>query len=151
MAKNSETKEFDRDQIIMALVKMRIEKMATTKTMLDFLMIDLGYAQTYSYELIKEAKKKIIEIFSEEHNESFETYKARLEEIIESTKNEKLRLEAIKEMNKLLGLYKPQKVDITTDGKAINDITLIKLIEVKKDEGEEDKKDDENNIKHEED
>ena len=44
-------------------------------------------------------------------------------------------------MNKLLGLYKPQKVDITTDGKAINDITLIKLIEVKKDEGEEVKKD----------
>ena len=125
---------YDKDQIIMALVKMRIEKMATTKTMLDFLMIELKYHQTYSYELIKLAKSKIQEIFAEEHEESFQTYKARLEEIIETTTVEKIRLEAIKEMNKLLGLYRPQKIDVTTGGEKLNQISIIKLIEYKKDD-----------------
>ena len=101
----------------MALVKMRVEKFATTKTMLEFLMNQIGYAQTYSYELIKISKSRINEIFKEEHEESFHNAMARLEEIIESSKNEKVRLEAQKEMNKLLGLHKPQRVDVTSNGK----------------------------------
>lgn len=133
--KNNENnkKEWDKEQIISALVKMRVEKFATTKTMLDFLMNDIGYAQTYSYELIKISKARLNEIFKEEHEESFSNAIARLEEIIETTKNEKTRLEAQKEMNKLLGLYKPQRVDITTDGKSID--TNLKIIFVDGDKG----------------
>ena len=119
--KNHEKKtsdlERDKEQVIMALVKMRIEKFATTKTMLDFLMNQLHYGQTYAYELIKLSKLRINHIFKEEHDESFHNAMARLEEIIETTKNEKTRLEAQKEMNKLLGLHKPQKVDVTSNGK----------------------------------
>ena len=118
--KNHEKKDFSKEDIIMSLVKMRVEKFATTKTMLDFLMKEIGYAQTYSYELIKISKGRINEIFKEEHEESFHNAMARLEEIIESSKNEKTRLEAQKEMNKLLGLHKPQRVDLTTNGKELN-------------------------------
>lgn len=128
--KNNEKKyDFDKDQIILGLVKMRVEKFATTKTMIDFLMNDLGYGQTYAYELVKISKNKIREIFHEEHEQSFAAAVSRLEEIIETTKNEKTRLEAQKEMNKLLGLYKPQKVDLTTNGKdlAINEV-VVKII-----------------------
>jgi hypothetical protein len=103
----------------MALVKMRIEKFATTKTMLDFLMNQLNYGQTYAYELIKLSKIRINHIFKEEHDESFHNAIGRLEEIIETTKNEKTKLEAQKEMNKLLGLHKPQRVDVTSNGKDI--------------------------------
>jgi hypothetical protein len=115
--KKHEKKDFSKEDIILALLKMRVEKFATTKTMLDFLMNDLGYGQTYAYELIKISKIRINEIFKEEHEESFHNAIARLEEIIETTKNEKTRLEAQKEMNKLLGLHKPQKVDVTSNGK----------------------------------
>ena len=117
--KNHEKKDWDKEQIISALVKMRVEKFATTKTMLDFLMKEIGYAQTYAYEMIKISKTRINEIFKEEHEESFHNAIARLEEIIETTKNEKTRLEAQKEMNKLLGLHKPQRVDVTSNGKDI--------------------------------
>jgi plasmid maintenance system antidote protein VapI len=117
--KNHEKKDWDKEQIISALVKMRVEKFATTKTMLDFLMKEIGYAQTYAYEMIKISKARINEIFKEEHEESFHNAIARLEEIIETTKNEKTRLEAQKEMNKLLGLHKPQKVDVTSGGKEL--------------------------------
>jgi hypothetical protein len=131
--KNHEKKtsdlERDKEQVIMALVKMRIEKFATTKSMLDFLMNQLHYGQTYAYELIKLSKSRINQIFKEEHDESFANAMARLEEIIETTKNEKTRLEAQKEMNKLLGLHKPQRVDVTTNGKdlQINEV-VIKII-----------------------
>jgi len=127
--KNHEKKDFSKEDIIMSLVKMRVEKFATTKTMLDFLMKEIGYAQTYSYELIKISKTRINEIFKEEHEESFHNAMARLEEIIESSKNEKVRLEAQKEMNKLLGLHKPQKVDVTSAGKELQiGEVIVKII-----------------------
>jgi hypothetical protein len=123
--KKSEKKDWDKEKIVMALVKMRVEKFASTKTMLDFLMNDLNYAQTYAYELIKASKEKVHTIFKEEHEESYANAVARLEEIIETTKNEKTRLEAQKEMNKLLGIHRPQRVDITTNG---NDIQINEVI-----------------------
>jgi hypothetical protein len=135
--KKHEKKSFSKEDIIMSLVKMRVEKFATTKTMLDFLMKEVGYAQTYSYELIKISKSRINEIFREEHEESFHNAMARLEEIIESTKNEKTRLEAQKELNKLLGLHKPQKVDVTSNGKDISVSEIVVKI-VRSNEEEED-------------
>lgn len=138
MVKNNEkAKElgYDKEQIIAALVKMRIEKFATTKTMLDFLMKDLEYGQTYSYELISESKKRINEIFKEEFDEAFSNSVARLEEMIEGAKNEKTRLEALKEYNKLLGLYKPQKVDVTSNGKDIG-VTEV-VVKIMKGDNEE--------------
>jgi len=127
--KNHEKKDWDKEQIIIGLIKMRVEKFATTKTMLDFLMNDIGYAQTYSYELIRLSKLRISQIFKEEHEESFHNAIARLEEIIETTKNEKTRLEAQKEMNKLLGLHKPQKVDVTSNGKDLQiGEVIVKII-----------------------
>lgn len=133
MKNNEKKNDFDKDQIILALVKMRVEKFATTKTMVDFLMNDLGYGQTYAYELVKISKNKIREIFHEEHEESFSNAVARLEEIIENSKNEKTKLEAQKEMNKLLGLYLPQKVDLTTNGKDLN-ISEVVIKIIKKDD-----------------
>jgi hypothetical protein len=135
--KNHEKKDFSKEDIIMSLVKMRVEKFATTKTMLDFLMKEIGYAQTYSYELIKISKTRINEIFREEHEESFHNAMARLEEIIESTKNEKTRLEAQKELNKLLGLHKPQKVDVTSNGKDISVSEIVVKIVRSNDEEED--------------
>lgn len=132
--KNHEKKDWSKEDIIMALVKMRVEKFATTKTMLDFLMNTIGYAQTYSYELIKISKQRINEIFKEEHEDSFHNAIARLEEIIETTKNEKTKLEAQKEMNKLLGLHKPQRVDVTSNGKDIQIGEVVVKIISNKDE-----------------
>jgi hypothetical protein len=118
--------KLNRPEVVMALVKMRIEKFATTKTMLDFLAgPPFNYKHSFSYELIREAKRKIIEIYKEECDEEFETYRARLEEMVETTRNERIRLEAIKELNKLTGSYRPQRVDVTSNG---NDLIPQKVI-----------------------
>lgn len=132
-SEKKEQKEFDKDQIVTTLIKMRIENFATTKTMLEYLMNELKFGQTYSYELIKFSKQRINELFKEEHDESFSNAMARLEEIIETTKNEKTRLEAQKEMNKLLGLHRPQKLDVTTNGKDLQIGEVVVKI-IRKDE-----------------
>jgi hypothetical protein len=130
MTQSQNNADRDRENLIMALVKMRVEKFATTKTMLDFLQSKpLNYKDSYAYELIRESKKRIQQIFKEEYEESFHNALARLEEIIETTKNEKVRLESQKELNKLLGLYRPQKVDITTNGKDLGvSEVIVKII-----------------------
>jgi hypothetical protein len=135
---NAKKHNFDRESIIMALVKMRVEKFATTKTMIDFLQNDLGYATSYTYELIRECKKRIQDIFKEEFDESFSNSMARLEEIIESTKNEKLRLEAQKELNKLLGLYRPTNIEVKHSGEIGIQGIDIKIITNKDDITKED-------------
>jgi len=131
------SKKIDKEQIILQLVQMRIVQMATTKTMLEYLMVELKYHTTYSYELINESKRRIGEIFKEEHQDSYETAKARLEQIIEKTESEKIRIDALKEMNKLLGIYKAIKIDVTTGGEKINQISVIKLIEYKKNDSDD--------------
>ena len=114
----------ERDRIVQELIKLRVEKFASTKTLLEYLYTQYGYEQSYSYELVRLSRQEITKIFAEELEESFNNAVAQLDEIIETTKNEKQRIEAIKEKNKVLGVYRPQRVDITTKGQSITDITV---------------------------
>jgi plasmid maintenance system antidote protein VapI len=115
----------DREQIIMALVKMRVEKYASQKTQYDFLTNQLGYKQSYAYELLEVARKRIVEIFKEEHEEAFQTAVSQLQEMIETAKDYRIRLEARKELNKLMGLHRPVKVEVS--GKVEHQITGIDI------------------------
>jgi hypothetical protein len=138
MEENREIKKGEKEQIINALVKMRIEKFSSQRTMLDFLMNQLGYKRTYAYELLDLARKRIGEIFKEEHEDAYEAAVGRLQEIIETTTSEKIRLEATKELHKLQGIYRPQRIDITSNGKTIGVNIIVK--------SEEDKKNIEDNL-----
>jgi hypothetical protein len=129
MPKNLKTEE-----IIDALVKMRIEKNASNKTILDFLQKELKYKASYSYELLQLARKKIQEVYTKNIEEHFEEAKGQLEGMLERASKRgdyKLSLQIRQELNKLLGLYSPEKIDLTSGGEKI---TEIKLIQVNKDE-----------------
>ena len=129
MPKNLKTEE-----IIDAIVRMRLEKNASNKTILDFLKNQLNYKQSYSYELLQAARKKIQEVYTRDIEEHFEEAKGQLEEMLEKAtkKNDmKMMLQIRQELNKLMGLYSAEKVDITSGGEKI---TEIKLIQVNKDE-----------------
>jgi hypothetical protein len=125
---------------------MKVEKGASNKTILDFLQNDLGYKQTYSYELLGLARKRIQEIWDKNAEAHLEEAKGQLEDMLENSirqKNMKLALDIRKEINKLMGLYAAEKIDITSGGK---EITEIKLIQIKskedlKDGGTDDKAD----------
>lgn len=109
--------KYKKEDIIDAVVKMRIEKGASSKTIIqDFLMGQLGYKISYSYVIYGEARQKIVELYSTQNSELANEALGQLEAMLEdalSQKNMKLALEIRKEMSKLTGLYSPEKIDLS--------------------------------------
>ena len=117
------SRHFKKEEIVDAIVKMRCEKLASSKTIIkDFLMNELGYGSTYSYELYNLALQKIKEYYKEYNTAAIENSIAQMEEMMEECKknrNYKQAFEIRKEINKILGLY-IEKIDITSGGQPIN-------------------------------
>ena len=107
-------KQWAREDVINMIISMKLEKMATTKTILDFLQNELGYKQTYSYILLRESREKIIEIYDKNNAGKIEEAIGQLERMLEKSwsKNDfKLSHSIRQELNKLIGLYAAQKVE----------------------------------------
>jgi len=123
--------KYKKEDIIDAIVKMRIEKGSSTKTIIqEFLMNQLGYKQSYSYVLLQEAREKIVSLYNTQNKELANEALGHLESLYEDAikgKNMKLALEIRKEISKLTGLYAATKVDITSLGEAITEIKLIQV------------------------
>lgn len=109
--------KYKKEDIIDAVVKMRIEKGASSKTIIqDFLMGQLGYKISYSYVIYQEARQKIVELYNTHNHELANEALGQLEAMLEDAlrqKNMKLALEIRKEMSKLTGLYSPEKIDVS--------------------------------------
>lgn len=106
--------EWKKEDIINAIVVMRTEKMATTKTILEFLMNELKFGQTYSYQLIKESRDKIIELYNTTNAPKVEEAIGQLETMLERSYQRgdyKLSYNIRQELNKMIGLYAAQKVE----------------------------------------
>jgi hypothetical protein len=109
--------KYKKEDIIDAIVKMRIEKGASSKTIIqEFLMEQLGYKISYSYTLYGEARQKIVELYNTQNSELANEALGQLESMLEDAlkaKNMKLALEIRKEISKLTGLYAAQKIDVS--------------------------------------
>ena len=120
--------KYDREYLINKLVYMRI-KGKSTKFILDFLMEDLEMAKSTAYLALKEAQQKISEMQEKSNEDAYNDAIARLEDLYETSSDLKVKLNIQQELNKLQGLYKPNKVDITSDGKGLNfDKITIEII-----------------------
>ena len=130
MSRKITKSKWKKEDIVNAIVKMRTEQMATTKTILDFLMTDIGYGQAYSYELIKESRAKIVELYDNDNLARVQEAIGQLETMLERSYQRgdyKLSDQIRQEISKLTGLYAAQKVDITSLGEAITEIKLIQV------------------------
>ena len=98
---------------------------------------------SYTYELLRESKPIILDTLKDISKDRLEQTIIKLENFAEKvlkSGDNKLYIEIQKEINKISGLHNhKQEIDHTTNGKDINTISVIKLIEIKKD-GEEDDK-----------
>jgi hypothetical protein len=116
--------KFDRQLLIKRVAMMRI-KGKSTRFLLDFLQEEIGMGQTTSYEVLRDVQDYIMEIQEKEIDKAYADAIARLEEEYESTSDRKLRLHIQQELNKLQGLYKSQKIDITSNGKDLTPTEII--------------------------
>jgi hypothetical protein len=123
--------KFKREDIINSIIKMRIEKGCSTKTIIeDFLQGELGYKVSMAYTLYKEARVKINQIYQNNNESAINEAVGQLEDLYEkalSDGNKKLALDVRKEINKLVGLYAAEKVDITSGGEKTTEIKLIQI------------------------
>lgn len=97
---------------------------------------ELGYSIDYAYALLREAKPLIMETLKDLAKDRIETTIAELETLkfnAMEAEDLNLALQIQKEINKIAGLHM-ERVDVTTDGKAIENISVIKLVEILKDE-----------------
>jgi hypothetical protein len=118
-------KKYDREYLVAKIAMMRI-KGKSTYTILEFLMETVGMSRKIAYDVLQDAQKYIMEQTNEDTKVAFAEAIHRLEELYEGG-NDKVRLDVLKEMNKLRGLYAAQKVDITSAGEAITEIKLIQV------------------------
>lgn len=118
-------KKYDREYLVAKIAMMRI-KGKSTHTILEFLMETVGMSRKIAYEVLGDAQKYIMEQTNEDTKVAFAEAIHRLEELYENG-TDKVRLDVLKEMNKLRGLYAAQKVDITSAGEAITEIKLIQV------------------------
>lgn len=90
----------------------------------------------YCYQVIKAAKPIILDTLKELGIDRLEETIVKMERMHQDAikdGDKKLALDIQKEINKISGLHH-QKIDVTTNGENINQISVIKLIEIKKDD-----------------
>jgi hypothetical protein len=119
-------KKYDRDFLVAKISMMRI-KGKSTQTILEFLMEKIGMSRKIAYEVLQSSQKLILSQICEDSKIAFAEAIVRLEDLYENG-NEKVKLDVIKEMNKLRGLYAADKIDITSGGKEITEIKLTQII-----------------------
>lgn len=119
-------KKYDRDFLVAKISLMRI-KGKSTQSILEFLMEKIGMSRKIAYEILQSSQKLILTQICEDSKIAFAEAIVRLEDLYENG-NEKVKLDVIKEMNKLRGLYAADKIDITSGGKEITEIKLTQII-----------------------
>lgn len=118
--------KYDREYLVDKVVMMRI-KGKSTLNLLEFLMEEVGMCRKLAYDILKDAQAIIVKRMNKDIDVALAESIERLEQLYDEG-DKKLRLDALKELNKLRGLYASEKIDITTAGESINkiEISIIK-------------------------
>lgn len=106
---------------------------------IDWLSSEAECKITYCYDILKEAKPIIMDALKDISRDRLEATIVELEKMMAEAKgigDKKLALDIKKEINKIAGLHN-QKIDITTGGEKLNQISVIKLIEYKKNDSDD--------------
>lgn len=105
---------YTKEDIISEVINLRLRKLYSTKNILDYLKSEYGFGTTQQYEYLKWAREVIKEQYSQLNSSALEETIAQYEEQIEKVRdNPKLWNELKKELNKIQGLYAPDKHEVT--------------------------------------
>ena len=126
---------YDRDFLIAKVAMMRIKGKSTLSVM-TFLQEKIGMGRATAYLVLGDAQTYILNMAQQDLDKAYEEAVQQLEELYDEASG-KQKLEVRKEINKLRGLYKPQRVDVTTNVKDITSVDInIIYPQIKKDDEE---------------
>lgn len=104
-----------KEDIVQELITLRVKHSMSVHNMMEYVKKTYGFEQSYSYELVRDARKKIAETYKEWNVNALEEAISDLEEQKENALKEddkKLALDITKEINKIKGLY-VEKIETT--------------------------------------
>lgn len=125
--------KYDREFLVNKIAMLRIEG-KSTRFLMEFLQEKVKMGQTTAYEVLRDAQKIVTQMQEKDIEDAYADAIARLDDLYEKTPDKRVRLQIQQELNKLQGLYKPNRVDVTTNGKdlSINEI-VVKFVDSKND------------------
>lgn len=127
MTKQNKRHTFKKNDVIENIIKLRLEGHKSRTTILKFLQSELGYSQSYSYELIRDAAKEFeqraVINFGDDLKEDIERFEIMYEKAMKANNLKEAR-ELLKEISKLKGHYKER---IELSGGLDTTIRVIKL------------------------
>jgi hypothetical protein len=129
--------EFKKEDLLRMIVEWKAEGQMHNTVIAN--IKELGYSIDYAYALLREAKPLIMETLKDLAKDRIETTIAELETMkfnAMEAEDLNLALQIQKEINKITGLHL-ERVDVTTNGKPLENITVIKMVEIKKEEEDE--------------
>lgn len=129
-----------KDVIINEVVELRIKRGFSSVSIVEYLEDKWGIKKSQAYNYIKAARLKMGEIFKQVNYEPLKDSVMLMENMLQKaigSGDNKLALDILKEMNKVNQLY-VEKLDVTSGGDKIKNITF-EIIPQKRDEkGDED-------------
>jgi hypothetical protein len=126
--------EYKREDLINAVVKMRIDEGLSTKSIIDWLKNDMGFKHAYAYLIYKDARVVIMELYNRRNEAALEEAIGQLERMLEASiqaKNFRQALEIRKELNKIGGHY-TEKIEVS--GNMSHTVDVIRLNGPKKED-----------------
>lgn len=131
---------YKKDEVIAAIIDLRLNKMASTKTIIDFLMNTIVMSKPQAYDYLKWAREEIKDQYSLTNPALIEEAIGQYEEALENARKQKdwrLWNDLKKEFNKIIGITTKQQIDVTSAGDKIQGITF-EIINKKNDEQSKD-------------
>ena len=104
MTKKGKRHTHKKSDLIDAIIKMRVEKGLSRLTIMNFLMKDMGFAQSYAYELLRDAQAesdaRAVQNFGNDLKEDIERFEQLYEKAM-INKNLREAREVLKEIAKI--------------------------------------------------
>jgi uncharacterized protein YggE len=98
-------KKFNKDKLIEEVVKMRIKDLASTATILDYIMKEADVKQAQAYNYLSEAQDIISEMYKDIRKAALEEAIAQTQTLLEQAETVVDKLKVRQELSKLQGLY----------------------------------------------
>lgn len=116
-------KKYDKEILIRKIAEMRI-KSASTLDLLNYLQDEIGMCRATAYNILQEARQYIVEICDDDYERAYQDAIQQIEQQMSNCKYKRDWIALRTELNKLVGLYRPSKLDITTKGESLNEIVV---------------------------
>lgn len=98
-------KKFNKDKLIEEVVKMRIKDLASTATILDYIIKEANVKQAQAYNYLSEAQDIISEMYKDIRKAALEEAIAQTQTLLEQAETVVDKLKVRQELSKLQGLY----------------------------------------------